>query len=77
MRYVNLLRSHMQWEEIDLFERCRAMAATGHQLEACDGFEGADDPLFGSRVHSTYDRLFKRIAAAGNEKMRSDRKTGE
>lgn len=65
MRYVNLLRSHMQWEEIDLFERCRAMACTGHQFVKCDHSSGADDPLFGSRVQSKYARLFKRIAAAG------------
>lgn len=64
MRYVNLLRSHMQWEEIDLFRRCRAMAAIGHQFVAYEDFEGVDDPLFGSRVHSRHDRLFKRIAAA-------------
>lgn len=67
MRYVNLLRSHMQWEEIDLFERCRAMATIGHQFVAYADFKGADDPLFGNRVHSKYERLLKRIAVAGKE----------
>jgi hemerythrin-like domain-containing protein len=77
MRYVNLLRSHMQWEELDLFERCRAMAAIGHQFVTYEDFEGADDPLFGSRVHSKYDRLFKRIAAASKEEREEGRNVGE
>lgn len=61
LQYVNNLRSHMQWEELDLFERCRAMAAHGHRFVAHSSIESKSDPLFGRSVHSRYERLFKRI----------------
>jgi hemerythrin-like domain-containing protein len=77
MRYVNVLRSHMQWEEIDLFERCRAMALLGHQFVAYDDFKGPDDPLFGNRVHTKYDRLFKRIAAVSKKEGTTSRYSGQ
>lgn len=61
LQYVNNLRSHMQWEEVDLFERCRAMAARGHRFVAHGSVESGNDPLFGPSVHSRYERLFRRI----------------
>lgn len=64
VRYVNTLRSHMQWEEIDLFERCKAMAADGHRFVAQTRAESIRDPLFGRSVHSRYERLFDRVRSA-------------
>lgn len=61
MRYVTILRNHMQWEELDLFERCSAMAADGHPFVIRDDLDGIADPLFGSNVHSGYDRLLRRL----------------
>jgi hemerythrin-like domain-containing protein len=31
LRYVNTLRGHMQWEELDLFRRVEEMVAEGHE----------------------------------------------
>ena len=68
LRYVNSLRSHMQWEELDLFRRCRQMAAQGHRLIVDADVASVRDPLFGKDVHSSYDRLFQRIKGAKGEK---------
>ncbi|MDZ7643577.1 MAG: hemerythrin domain-containing protein [Woeseiaceae bacterium] len=61
LRYVNALRSHMQWEELDLFKRCLAMAEEGHEfLEA--GESGlAGDPLFGPATEAQFAGLLRRI----------------
>ena len=32
LRYINTLRGHMQWEELDLFRRVEEMVAEGHEL---------------------------------------------
>ena len=64
LQYVNNLRNHMQWEELDLFERCRAMATQGHRFVTHDRVESKSDPLFGRSVHSAYERLFEHIKSA-------------
>jgi hemerythrin-like domain-containing protein len=61
LRYVNLLRSHMQWEEIDLFTRCHEMAAEGYRFHILNGLEDSHDPLFGRQAKARYHRLLERI----------------
>jgi hemerythrin-like domain-containing protein len=68
LRYVNALRGHMQWEEIDLFRRCTEMANDGHRLIVDGGPEKVRDPLFGSKVRSEFARLFDRIKTANDER---------
>ena len=61
LRYVNTLRSHMQWEELDLFRRCEEMAAQGHSLVVDAGFVDRSDPLFGANVDSQFKQLLDGI----------------
>ena len=61
LRYVNTLRSHMQWEELDLFRRCEEMAAQGHEIVVDAGFIDKSDPLFGDDVDSRFKLLFDGI----------------
>lgn len=67
LRYVNGLRSHMQWEELDLFRRCSEMAADGHRFVIHSDLFDARDPLFGRKVDKSYDRLLERIRSAKDE----------
>lgn len=64
LRYVNSLRSHMQWEELDLFRRCEEMANEGHELIVDTGFVDRSDPLFGPDVESDFNRLLTRMGEA-------------
>ena len=64
LRYVNSLRSHMQWEELDLFRRCEEMANEGHKLIVDTGFVDRSDPLFGAEVESDFKRLLTRMGEA-------------
>jgi hemerythrin-like domain-containing protein len=60
-RYVNSLRSHMQWEELDLFRRVEEMARDGHKLiEAATVLQSAD-PVFGPEVEENFGRLFSTV----------------
>lgn len=61
MHYVNAQRSHMQWEEIDLFRRCAELAAQGHRFLV--DFEGGDeaDPLLDEAAEDKYEELLARI----------------
>ncbi|NOX67671.1 MAG: hypothetical protein GXP15_00650 [Gammaproteobacteria bacterium] len=61
LRYVNELRSHMQWEELDLFRRCDEMAAEGHVIIIDANLVSHGDPLFGERNHTEFNRLLKSI----------------
>ena len=61
LEYVNNLRSHMQWEELDLFKRIEEMAAGGHTRVPASGFEDSSDPLFGQRVEARFSRLLTSI----------------
>jgi hemerythrin-like domain-containing protein len=61
MHYVNAQRSHMQWEDIDLFRRCTELAAQGHRFPLdFEAGEGAD-PLFGDSREKEYQRVLSRI----------------
>ena len=61
LRYVNTLRSHMQWEELDLFNRCEEMARSGHDLVVDTGFIDKTDPMFGNEVEARFNRLLEDI----------------
>lgn len=61
LRYVNALRSHMQWEELDLFRRCEEMAAQGHAFVIDAGFVHKSDPLFGEAAEGRFIHLLDGI----------------
>jgi len=58
LRYVNTLRGHMQWEELDLFRRIEEMVAEGHDILETATFLQTSDPVFGSEVETNFSRLF-------------------
>jgi len=61
LRYVETLRSHMRWEESDLFRRCEALVSTDEDVDL-GGDEGAsDDPLFGGQTEARFRKLFASI----------------
>ncbi len=64
LRYVNNLRSHMQWEELDLFRRCLAMANEGHKFLTSEEAQERGDPLFGEKVAKSFDNLYRQIKRA-------------
>jgi len=61
LRYVNTLRNHMQWEELDLFRRCEEMADSGHDLVVDALLIHKTDPLFGDKLKGQFDRLLNDI----------------
>jgi hemerythrin-like domain-containing protein len=62
LRYGNTLRSHMQWEELDLFHRVEEMIAEGHNFIDPANLPHSSDPVFGADVEKTFARLFKSVA---------------
>jgi hemerythrin-like domain-containing protein len=64
LRYVNDLRSHMQWEELDLFRRCEEMAREGHEIVVDTGFVDKADPLFGDEAEGRFRHLLDGIEMA-------------
>lgn len=73
LRYVNALRSHMQWEELDLFKRCLAMAEDGHEFLEGEDSRMIGDPLFGSETDRQFENLLRRIRELASD---SDRGAG-
>jgi len=68
LRYVNTLRGHMQWEELDLFRRIDEMIRSGHIILDAANFTYAADPVFGPEAEENFGRLVESIrkeAAAG------------
>lgn len=63
LRYVNTLRGHMQWEELDLFRRIEEMVAEGHELIEASTFLQTSDPVFGPEVEANFSRLFDSLQA--------------
>lgn len=61
LRYVNELRNHMQWEELDLFRRCDEMAAEGHVVIIDSNLISSGDPVFGEQNQTEFKRLLKNI----------------
>jgi len=68
LRYVHTLRGHMQWEELDLFQRIEEMIREGHDLiEAATVMQSAD-PVFGPEVEENFARLFGTVQERLHEK---------
>ncbi len=63
LRYVNTQRSHMQWEEIDLFRRCRELIARDEMLAVPDANDSLD-PLFGGVTERRFERLYGALKSA-------------
>lgn len=61
LRYVNTLRGHMQWEELDLFRRVDEMIAAGHDEFDTTHFSLNVDPVFGPEVEQNFGRLVTSI----------------
>jgi hemerythrin-like domain-containing protein len=61
LRYVNTLRGHMQWEELDLFRRVEEMVAEGHEFIEAATFLQTSDPVFGPEVEEQFSRLFESV----------------
>jgi len=61
LRYVNTLRGHIQWEELDLFRRIEGMIAEGHELIESSTFLQTTDPVFGPEVEEKFSRLFESV----------------
>jgi hemerythrin-like domain-containing protein len=61
LRYVNTLRGHMQWEELDLFRRIEDMVAEGHELIESSTYLQNTDPVFGPEVEEKFARLFESV----------------
>lgn len=61
LRYVNTLRGHMQWEELDLFRRVDEMIAEGHTIISAANFMQTSDPVFGPEVSQNFGRLVGNI----------------
>lgn len=61
LRYVNTMRGHMQWEELDLFRRLDEMINSGHAVIDAANFVHRPDPVFGASVERKFGRLFESI----------------
>jgi len=63
LRYVNTLRGHMQWEELDLFRRVDEMIRMGHDMFDSANFTHQADPVFGPEAEENFGRLVDCIRA--------------
>jgi hemerythrin-like domain-containing protein len=63
LRYVNTLRGHMQWEELDLFRRVDEMIRSGHDELDTAQFTHRPDPVFGPKSEAQFGRLVKSVKA--------------
>ena len=61
LRYVDLLRKHMRWEESDLFKRLDRMVAEGHDAISKSVVVDRPDPLFAGDVEERFKTLYRRI----------------
>lgn len=64
LRYVDTLRSHIFWEERDLFRRVEMMIRDGHDVVEKAVFVQVADPVFGPQVEQVFARLFDNIRKA-------------
>jgi hemerythrin-like domain-containing protein len=61
LRYVFGLRSHMQWEELDLFRRCEKLVSEGQDIEVGSITVRKHDPLFGDQTEARFGKLLNSI----------------
>ena len=62
-RYIETLRSHMHWEESDLFRRVDRMIQGGHDTVDTSVVIDSGDPLFGDRIGDRYQRLYDSLVS--------------
>ena len=62
-RYIETLRSHMHWEENDLFRRIDRMIMDGHDTVDTSVIIDSGDPLFGDKVGERYQRLYESLVS--------------
>lgn len=61
LRYVGSLRSHMRWEESDLFRRLDRMVRDGHEVIQVSTMVDHRDPLFGAKIEARFRTLYNAI----------------
>ena len=61
LRYVSTLRSHMRWEESDLFRRLDRMVKDGHAVIEVSTVLDFRDPLFGATLEAQFKSLYDAI----------------
>lgn len=61
LRYVETLRSHMLWEERDLFRRIDRMIKDGHNVLDTATIVHKSDPLFGPAVDRRFSHLLDEL----------------
>lgn len=61
LRYVGTLRSHMRWEESDMFRRLDRMVKDGHEVIQVSTMVNHRDPLFGATIEARFRTLYKAI----------------
>ncbi|MBT8102430.1 MAG: hemerythrin domain-containing protein [Gammaproteobacteria bacterium] len=64
MSYVDRLRSHMAWEERDLFQRIDSMLFAESQDIDVSEFEHIKDPVFELEIEAGFRRLLSSLKAA-------------
>ena len=65
MRYSDLLRKHMRWEETDLFKRLDRLVAEGHGELTVAVIVDRPDPLFGDEVDEQFAELYRQVVGTG------------
>lgn len=63
LRYVEALRTHMRWEESDLFRRLDKMVKDGHDVIQVSTMVDHRDPLFGATLEARFQTLYNAIGA--------------
>ena len=63
LRYVEAQRSHMRWEESDLFRRIDRMVREGHRAIELSRLLARRDPLFGANLETRFQSLYSAINA--------------
>ena len=70
-RYSEYLRSHMHWEEKDLFRRIEKMVADGHSQIDTSVIIRARDPVFSDEVSERFATLLENIRIAQSSSVES------
>ena len=61
LRYIESLRTHMNWEESDLFRRLDKMVADGHESIDASTLVRREDPLYGAAVGEQFQSLHEAV----------------
>jgi hemerythrin-like domain-containing protein len=66
--YVDLTRSHMDIEETKVFPKADELLSEEDWQQIEEGFNSAEDPLFGKVIHKRYENTFNSIIEIGGKK---------